>query len=90
MVLGPGQVIMPRVWSQADTLMPLVYELASKHGLATDNQREGRVIAPTNEPIQERAWRRFWENAPDRGGHQFWPHPRAWSYWSRLGRCDAL
>ena len=44
--VSPGHVLMPCVWSQAETVERFVRQLARKHGLAVFNPQEGRVYYP--------------------------------------------
>lgn len=43
---SPGHVIMPCVWSQAESVEKLVRELAGKHRLAVYDPQQGRVFYP--------------------------------------------
>jgi hypothetical protein len=42
---GPGHVLMPCVWSQAENVNEFVHALAEKHGLVVYNPQHGRVYS---------------------------------------------
>lgn len=64
---SPGHVIMPCVWSKAESVDRLVRSLARKHGLAVFDPQSGTISYPDSVPsgsttpeAENRPWWKYW------------------------------
>jgi hypothetical protein len=59
--VSEGHVLMPMVWSAADTVPPKIVTLAEKHGLVcVDPQSEKILTAPWRRAAEPKPWWKFW------------------------------
>jgi hypothetical protein len=60
--VSEGHVLMPMVWSAAETMYPVIVELAEKHRLVcVDPQSKSIVTAPPGIKVQGRKWWQVWK-----------------------------
>jgi hypothetical protein len=59
--VSEGHVLMPMVWSAADTVPPKIVTLAEKHGLVCVDPQSGKILtAPWRRAAEPKPWWKFW------------------------------